>query len=123
MDSALKFDEHIAHITNKANRLVGVIKRSFTYMTERIFLLLYKALVRPHLEYAQPIWKPYLRRQINTLESVQRRATKVVPALKDLPYPQRLQQLRLPTLAFRRLRGDYDRNLQDFNRQVRSCGQ
>lgn len=71
-----------------------------------MFVLLYKALVRPHLEYGQVIWHPHLRRHINMIEAVQQRATKQVPALKDLSYEDRLRRLKLPTLAYRRHRGD-----------------
>ena len=87
----------------KANKIMGVIRRTYTHLDEACFRLLFVALVRPHLEYSQAVWKPYLRAQINQLERVQRRATKLVPTLRN---PERLRQLRLPTLAYRRLRGD-----------------
>ena len=85
---------------------MGVIRRSFDYMDEQMFKTLYKSMVSPHLEYANTIWSPFLKRDIEKLEKVQRRATKIVPALRDLPYSTRLLLLDLPTLAYRRLRGD-----------------
>lgn len=102
----MSFDEHIAAVVNKTNRIVGAIRRSFTFLGESNFRLLFKALVRPHLEYAVAVWKLYKRRHINALEKVQRRATKLVPTLKHLLYRDRLQRLLMTTLAFRRLRGD-----------------
>ena len=52
------------------------------------------------------VWSPYLKKHIQALENVQRRATKLVPEVRDLPYEQRLSRLKLPTLAYRRARGD-----------------
>ena len=63
-------------------------------------------MVRPHLEYANLVWYPYRKEEINKLERVQRRATKLVFSLKKLSYEDRLRKLNLPTLKFRRLRGD-----------------
>ena len=64
---------------------------------------LYKSLVRPHLV---QVWRPYLHKDIDLLEKVQKRATKLVPALKDKPYEERLVALNLTTLETRRIRGD-----------------
>ena len=63
---------------------------------------LYVSLVRPHLEYASEIWNPYLTGDIQTLEKVQRCATKLVPELKHLEYINRLIPLNLPSLLHRR---------------------
>ena len=106
VDNKLTFDNHISAQISKANRVMGVIRRSYTHLDAKSFKLLFKALVRPHLEYAHAVWNPYLRRHIDALESVQRRATKQIPDFAQLSYPERLQRLKLPTLAFRRLRGD-----------------
>ena len=91
IDNRLTFDEHITNVTNKANSIMGVIRRSFSHMDVPVFRQLFRSLVRPHLEYAQPVWSPYKRGQILQLEQVQRRATRLVPALKGLSYPDRLR--------------------------------
>jgi len=85
---------------------MGVIKRSFIYLDTETFTRLYKVIVRPHLEYAYSVWMSRRKKEIITLENVQRRATKLVPGLRDLSYPDRLKQFNLPTLVYRRLRGD-----------------
>ena len=71
-----------------------------------MFRTLYTAIVRPHLEYANQMWCSYLVNDIKLLENVQRRATRLVPELKGLQYTDRLKRLNLPTLAYRRSRGD-----------------
>ena len=105
-DPSLKFSKHINTVANKANRILGVIKRTFSYMDSRMFTTLYKTLVRPHVEYANCVWSPFQLKDIETIEKVQRRATKLVPELRNLEYSARIRQLKLPTLAYRRLRGD-----------------
>ena len=67
---------------------------------------LYKSLVRPHLEYGNQIWNPFLKRQSRAIERVQRRATKFIKHLSDLEYGERLKKLKLPSLKYRRIRGD-----------------
>ena len=105
-DENISFDEHIANKINKANSVMGLIRRSFSYLDCKSFMSLYCAFVRPHLEYGQSIWSPHLRKHINALEAVQIRATKQVDNLSNMAYPERLKKLNLPTLAYRRLRGD-----------------
>ena len=105
-DERLSFKEEISTRVNKANSIAGIIRRSFVYLDEITFCLLFKALVRPHLEYAVNIWNPCLIKDIKAIENVQRRATKQIAGLKDLSYSERLKKLGLPTLKFRRLRGD-----------------
>ena len=84
----------------------GIIKRSFSCLNKRNFLLLCKSLVRPILEYCSSIWFPLYKGDANEIEKVQRRATKIVPSLSNLEYPQRLRALNLTTLHYRRKRTD-----------------
>ena len=102
----LKFDAHIDYIVKKANQLVGIIKRSFSHLDKENFVNLYKTIIRPHLEYANVIWHPMLKRQKLAIEAVQRRATKIVPEMRNLSYPDRLKYLNLPSIKYRQLRGD-----------------
>jgi ribonuclease P/MRP protein subunit RPP40 len=94
---------------------MGLSRRTFNYLDEENFVLLYKAFVRPHLEYGNVVWSPHKVEQITALENVQRRATKLVPTIKDLPYEERLRHLKLRTLAYRRLRGDMIETYKMFN--------
>jgi len=70
------------------------------------FVLLHKALVRCHLECANTVWSPYKQYLIEEVEKVQKRSTKLVHECKHLPYADRLKYLKLPTLKYRRHRGD-----------------
>ena len=67
---------------------------------------LYTTFVRPHLEYAQSVWAPHLQKYTDILEKVQIQATGIVDGLSSLEYPERLKKLELPTLVYRRARGD-----------------
>lgn len=102
----LKPGDHIAHAVGKANQILGLIRRTFTYMDCQLMKLLYTALVRPHLEYGNVVWHPHLKKDIDMLENVQHRATRMVPGLSKLSYEERLKKLDIPTLAYRRARGD-----------------
>jgi hypothetical protein len=102
----LKVTSQCAKVVKTANRILGMIKRTFTCRKADIVLNLYKTLVRPHLEYCIQAWRPYLRKDIDLLEGVQHRATKIIEGFAQLSYEQRLCQLNLTTLETRRLRGD-----------------
>ena len=90
----------------KANGIMGLIRRTFSFLDAETFKKLYTSFVRPHLEYANPVWSPFLRKHIKMVESVQEQATKLVDGMKSMDYSERLQKLDLPTLQHRRERGD-----------------
>lgn len=102
----LKWEDHITSIVKKANSFIYVIRRSFQTMTVEVFRRIYKTYIRPLLEYGYQLWSPYFQKDIDLLESVQRKATKMPQGLRRLSYNERLVALRLTTLEERRLRGD-----------------
>ena len=79
---------------------MGVIRRSFSFLSCNLFKMLYVPFVRPHLEYAQVVWAPHLINYINMTENVQIRATKLADGLKELEYLDRLKKLNLPTMVY-----------------------
>ena len=106
IDSELKFHKHTAAAVKKANMKLGMIKKSFACLDENVMLPLYTSLVRSHLEYGNLIWGPHYKGDSIAVEKLQKRATKKVPAIKNLPYEERLRHLSLPSLQHRRRRGD-----------------
>ena len=132
VDSELDFSSHINKKIGIANSIVGLIRRSFTFLDGNSFRKLFCAFVRPHLEYGQAVWSPHLQKQIDALEMVQIRATKLVDGLKEMTYEERLKECKLTTLRFRRMRGDmievykhfhsYDQNIlpSSFKKNERS---
>ena len=75
-------------------------------MDEHTFVLLYKSMVRPHVKYGNSIWCPFKLGDIEEIEKIQKRATKLINNLKNKTYRERLLHLKLPTLTFRCMRGD-----------------
>ena len=104
IDDKLSFNQHIESKLLKAKQLLGVVRSTFKYMDEDIFLRLYKSIIRPHLEYADIVWSPTTKQYQDKIEKFQRRATRIVPSLSNLSYKERLQKLNLPTLKYRRMR-------------------
>lgn len=104
--SNMKLSTQVAKAASTANSMLGRIKRTFTCLDEETLPALYKALVRPRMEYAIQTWSPYLKKDIKMLEKVQRRATKLVRSISHLTYQDRLKHLKLTTLEKRRQRGD-----------------
>lgn len=106
VDKTLKFSEHCNVVAKSANSTLGMIKRNIISRDVKIITKLYKALVRPKLEYCVQAWRPFLKKDIETLEKVQRRATKMVSQCRGLNYQERLKITGLTTLEERRNRGD-----------------
>lgn len=102
----LKWEQHITQITKKAFALIHLIRKAFQDHSSQMILRLYKTYVRPKVEYAHIIWSPYYVKDIEQLERVQRRITKIPVELRHLPYENRLSILNLTTLYQRRIRGD-----------------
>ena len=106
MDANMKVSEQCRIAASKGNQVLGMIRRNITYNDKSVSVPLYKAIVRPHLEYCIQAWSPYLRKDIDMLENIHRRATKLIPGLRYLRYEERLKECGLTTLETRRLRGD-----------------
>ena len=79
-----------------------MIRRNITYKENSLIVPLYKAIVRPHLEYCIHAWNPHLRKYIYMPDKIQRRATKLLPGLGDLRYEERLKECGLTILETRR---------------------
>ena len=99
-DSSLKFEVHIAGKVKKANRTLGIIRRTFRFLDD------FCSLVRPHLEYASSLWSPRLVKLTTMVENVQKRATRLLKNSENQSYEDRMRRLDLPTLSYRKLRGD-----------------
>ena len=75
-------------------------------MSKHMFLTVYKSLIRSIIDYGSTVYYPSTKKNIQLIENIQRRATRIVPELKGLSYPERLRELNLPTLLYRRRRFD-----------------
>ena len=106
IDKGFTFTEHIAAVVKKTNQMLGIIKRKVKNKTKDIIVRLYKALVRPHLEYCVQLWNPFLKCNIKLVESVQRRALKLINGYKNYSYGERLVWCELISLEKRHVKGD-----------------
>ena len=102
----LKWKNQVITATNKANQMLGRIKKSFALFDCKLLRSLYLTFIRPFLEFAVPVWSPHLKGDCDTIERIQHRATKLVSSIRNLSYEKRLEALDLTTLAERRQRGD-----------------
>ena len=104
MSNNLKWSDQVNSTVNKANRILGLIKRTIGSSNTAVFAKLYQALVRPVLEYAAPVWSPYLVKDVKALESIQRRASRLALNQKrgEMHYDQRCLLLKWDTLEKRR---------------------
>ena len=106
IDSKLKFSGHIVNQVKKANKLMGLVRRSYNFLGIVSFKYLFISLVRSHLEYCVMVWYPLLKKDEDLIENLLRRASKMLPRLAILTYEERLAKIEIPSMKYRRMRGD-----------------
>ena len=104
MNANMKVSQQCRIAEYKGNQVIGMIRRNITYKVNSLSVPLYKAIVRPHLEYCIHAWSPYLRKDIYMLAQNQSE-TKLIPGLRYLRYEERQKECGMTTLETRRLRG------------------
>jgi len=103
---SMKWDTQCAKAARTAGTVLAQISRAFSYRDKSTFMRLYKSYVRPHLEFSSPAWRPWLQRDKDLLERVQKRAVNMVGGLRGQTYEEKLNELGLDTLENRRRRFD-----------------
>ena len=106
VDNTFKVANQCSKSAKKGNQILGMINRTFSCKSRKVIVSLYKALVRPHLDYCGQAWRPYLAKDKDILEKVQRRATRMMEGCSKLNYMIRLKKANLTTLETRRERAD-----------------
>lgn len=100
--SSMKPSQQCSEVINKARVVLGQISRCFHYRDKKVFLRLYKQYVRPHLEFASPVWSPWCKTDIEAIEQIQKKAIGMISGLNSRDYLERLKEIGLWTLEKRR---------------------
>ncbi|VDL95550.1 unnamed protein product [Schistocephalus solidus] len=103
---SLKPSLHCSKVAKSAMSALYLVKRAFSAFDEDCFAKVFRTCVWPQLEFAIQAWRPWNAKDLNILEKVQRRATKLVTGQGSLTYETRLANLDLFPLSYRQLRGD-----------------
>ena len=103
MASDLTWTKHVEEF-HKANKVLGLLKRTVRNKNMKNFTILYKTLVRPILEYASPVWSPHLSKDIHEIEKLQRRASRIALGQRrqEMAYEDRCKILKWNSLERRR---------------------
>ena len=112
----MKVSQQCGIAVAKGNQILGLIRRNKVYKEKELIIPLYTTIVSPHLEYCIQAWRPYRKKDIDMLERVQGRTTKVIQKLRNISYEMRLKECGLTTLETRRLRGDQIQVFKILNR-------
>ena len=101
--SNLKPSAHCLKAAQTASQILGQVTRSFHFRDKVTFVKVYKMYVRPHVEFATPVWSPWLEGDITVLENVQKRFVRMISGLNGNTYIEKLKELGMLTLKSRRL--------------------
>ena len=103
VDKGLVFNNHVSNVINKCNKVIGMIRRSLGYRAPTsVSIKLYKALIQPSIEYSAPVWSPFTKIQIESIERVQRNFTRYALHYPTIDYKKRCELLHILPLSFRR---------------------
>ena len=98
----LKWANQTEKAVKSAKSIIVQLRNSLSYFDAELVRLLYVSLIRTHVEYSVPLWNLHLKKDIEKLENIQYKATRLVPKLRKKSYEYRLKELKLRTLEVRR---------------------